>query len=284
MILAAIVTYNPDISRLEKNINAIVNQVEKIIIIDNNSRNIKEIEEYFSNKKIKILKNLENLGIAAALNKGIEYSRRKNYRYILTLDQDSISTINMVKNLKIGFSNKSNIAIVSPTIYDLNMKKISTKQTVKEFEEVEVTITSGSLCCVSALEKVGMFEEQLFIDCVDFEICLRLRREGYKILLSQKATLNHEVGKSCIENILGLKFIITNHSPFRCYYIFRNSIYVNNKYNKKNSKKWVKENLKLFKKLLGILIWEKNRKQKLGEIFRGIMDGFKLDDFKYSSK
>lgn len=279
MILAVVVTYNPDIERLKENINSIINQVDKILVVDNNSKNIKKIEKYFCNDKITILKNLENLGIASALNKGLKYSQEKSYQYILTLDQDSILTNGMIENLKKGFVTEDNVAIVSPTIYDLNMKAISTKRIKKQFEKIETTITSGSLCSSKILNQIGGFEEQLFIDCVDFEICLRLKKNGYKVLLSKEAILNHEVGKSSIKNILGMKFIITNHSPIRCYYIFRNSLYVNNKYNKKFSQKWIKENLKLLKKLIGILIWEENRKEKLIEIFRGVKVGFKVGDF-----
>ncbi len=39
-ILAAIVPYNPDLERLQKNINAIEPQVEHLIIVDNGSKNI----------------------------------------------------------------------------------------------------------------------------------------------------------------------------------------------------------------------------------------------------
>lgn len=280
MILCIIVTYNPEINRLKKNISSIIYQVERILIIDNNSKNIEEIEKYFICEKIEILKNIENLGIAFALNRGLNYSQIKDYEYILTLDQDSISTNKMVETLKKGFRGEENIAIVSPTVYDLNMNKFSTKQIKKEFEEMEVTITSGSLCKSNILSQVGGFKQELFIDYVDFELCLRLKRHGYKILLSREATLKHEVGKSVVKKILGMQFIITNHSPLRYYYMFRNSIYINNKYNKKFSKKWIKENLKLIKKLMGIVIWEKNRKEKLGKIFKGVKEAAKVGEKK----
>ena len=43
-VIAGIVTYNPDINRLCKNLDAIKNQVSCIVIVDNASINIEEIK------------------------------------------------------------------------------------------------------------------------------------------------------------------------------------------------------------------------------------------------
>ena len=44
-IFAGIVTFNPEIRRLEDNILAIKGQVESIIVVDNNSDNLKDFEK-----------------------------------------------------------------------------------------------------------------------------------------------------------------------------------------------------------------------------------------------
>ena len=56
MYCAGIVTYNPDITRLVENINAIYNQVDNVIIVDNNSKNIAEIEQTIKAKEAEIMK------------------------------------------------------------------------------------------------------------------------------------------------------------------------------------------------------------------------------------
>ena len=88
-ILAAIVTYNPDLERLQKNINAIEPQVEHLIIVDNGSKNINLISRIKGECKIKIdlIENKENIGIASALNQALDYAYKNNFDWILTLDK-----------------------------------------------------------------------------------------------------------------------------------------------------------------------------------------------------
>ena len=73
-ILAGIVLYNPDIGRLIENYNAIVNQVDDVLIIDNGSDNYNDIDNYFNDKKVQIIRNYNNLGIATALSQIMEYA------------------------------------------------------------------------------------------------------------------------------------------------------------------------------------------------------------------
>jgi rhamnosyltransferase len=43
--LAAIVLFNPEIERLNQNIEAIFNQVDDVVLIDNGSSNLNEVKE-----------------------------------------------------------------------------------------------------------------------------------------------------------------------------------------------------------------------------------------------
>lgn len=67
--IAGIVLYNPDLGRLKENIESICKQVDKVILIDNGSDNIREIEDLIKEYlNCILLKNGENMGIAYALN------------------------------------------------------------------------------------------------------------------------------------------------------------------------------------------------------------------------
>ena len=60
MLFASIVTYNPDIGRLCENIKAIISQIHNIIVIDNGSDNIIEIQsllEQFNSVSVILNKN-----------------------------------------------------------------------------------------------------------------------------------------------------------------------------------------------------------------------------------
>ena len=72
--------------------------------------------------------------------------------------------------------------------------------------------------------------EKLFIDYVDFEYCLRLRLNGFKIIQLNNITLYQELGNMVTKRILFWKVGISNHSPQRIYYRVRNRLFVSSKY------------------------------------------------------
>jgi rhamnosyltransferase len=85
-VSAGIVLYNPDISRLRENINAILPQVDFIVLVDNASQNIKKVESMYCNfDNIFFIKNKKNLGVATALNQIVKFCETKNVKWVLTL-------------------------------------------------------------------------------------------------------------------------------------------------------------------------------------------------------
>ena len=141
-IYAGIVTYNPDIELLKKNINAIYNQVEEVVIIDNGSENLlkwkKELELKYV--RITIISNNQNCGIAKALNQICCFGLKKSYNWVLTLDQDSISPDNLVRCMKENLDN--NIAVIAPNIIYKNNEEYIDKS-IKGCRDVEWVITSA---------------------------------------------------------------------------------------------------------------------------------------------
>lgn len=78
MIGAVIVTFNPEIDRIRENINAIVNQVSCVLIVDNASKNITDIMELIDGiDSVKLITLKDNLGIAAAQNTGMNFFEKK---------------------------------------------------------------------------------------------------------------------------------------------------------------------------------------------------------------
>ena len=72
-------------------------QVKEVIIVDNASKNIFEIEQLVLDKRVNIVKNSSNLGIAAALNIGFNIFVKNEYDCCLTLDQDSVCPSDMIE-------------------------------------------------------------------------------------------------------------------------------------------------------------------------------------------
>lgn len=268
-ISAGIVLFNPDIERLKKNVQAIIEQVDKIYLQDNGSSNFLQVKKLFAgNKKIEIMENPNNRGIAWALNRLCNISTKEGFSWILTLDQDSVCPSDIIlkyqKYLEMG-------DMLCPRIIDRNAGEIS-KINSQEYEYVNKCITSGSLLRLKTWNEIGGFDENMFIDGVDFEFCYRAIINNKKIIQINSVCLYHEIGNIKIHHFVGLKVIVKNHSPFRKYYIARNIIYIQRK---RKSHIGIIKALMQEVKLLGIVIlYEEQKKDKIKMIIKGTKDGF----------
>lgn len=231
MLFASIVTYNPDIGRLCENIKAIISQIHNIIVIDNGSDNIIEIQSLLEQfNSVSVILNKNNEGIAKALNQAAEYAMQNGFQWIVTLDQDSVAPSNLVSTYS-KFINRDDIGIVCCKIIDRNFGELKEQKLKTEgCEEVSTCITSASMMNLKAWKEVGGFDEIMFIDSVDFDICLSMREHGYKIIRTHDTALLHEVGHSEVHKIFGKEFQIYHHSPLRYYYMVRNGIYLGMKH------------------------------------------------------
>lgn len=273
MIMAGIVTFNPDISKLNANVDAILPQVDKLLVVDNGSTNIKEVLKCMDHReKIHIIKNSKNYGIAKALNQILEYVNLCEGEWVLTLDQDSLCYSDIISTLSAYIDR--NVGMISPLIEDCNVGHVKVEQL--RGNEIESCITSGCLTNVGACLSLGGFDEKMFIDLVDIEMCYRLRCNGYSILQANKVCMEHEIGSNGRTiNILGKKVYLFNHSSFREYYCARNTIYVARKY-KENKKRYLRGILTAINRTFIIFAFESNKFDKLSKRIKGIWDGFHM--------
>lgn len=276
-VAAIIVSYNPD-SNLFDSINLLLNQVEKVIIVDNGSKEkyvkyIKSINE----DKIEIILNKENLGIATALNIGVRKALENGYEWILTMDQDSKASPDMVKKMfnvynSINREERKDILSIFPNFVDERIQSIEENSNMNSYEYVDADITSGNLLRKEVFEKVGFFDDSLFIDLVDTDFCMRLNEKGIKMIKIRDAVLYHSLGESkTIKGILG-SFNTSNHSALRRYYMTRNRFYIWEKYKGLNSFT-LNRDKKLFKKeFVKIILGEKDKVNKIKMVLRGYKD------------
>ncbi len=270
-ICAGIVTFNPDIDRLWQNLTAIDKQVKEVVIVDNGSRNVSQIEKIVRpNVKIILLKNNQNEGIAKALNRMILWAESRKYQWVLTLDQDSVCHDNLIEQY-LPYTSDRKIGMLTCDIVDRNCH-FKEKKKKNKFEYVKKCITSGCLTNVAACIDSGMFDEKLFIDSVDYDMCYSMREHGYQIGKVHFQGLLHEVGHSKGYSILGFEFAVTNHSAQRKYYISRNSTYLI----KKHRLNKVKEYFIIYRRIATVLIFEQDKWNKCKAIVRGIRDGWRM--------
>lgn len=279
-VAAIIISYNPDNNLLDS-IKLLINQVEKIIIVDNGSesekkKNINLIKD-INNEKIKIIFNQENLGIATALNIGVKDALKQGYNWILTMDQDSKVSSNMIEKMfevysTIDESERKDILSIFPNFVDERIQSIEENSEMNAYEYVDADITSGNLLKAEVFDKVGFFDDSLFIDLVDTDFCMRLNEENIKMIKVRDAILYHSLGESqTVKSIFG-KFNTSNHSALRRYYMTRNRFYTWEKYKDLNSFT-LNRDKKLFKKeFIKIILGENDKINKIKMVFKGYKD------------
>lgn len=300
-LAAGIVLFNPELTRLKRCIDSTLKQCETLYIFDNSSGDKRELKyiETISKSSNSIIYHAEpfNKGVAYALNRIMESARADGYDWVITMDQDSIMPDGIVLDYARHIDNNDpSLAIICPQVVDKRRSYMKIKTEPIE-EYLSDCITSASCTSIKAWERVGKFDEWLFIDLVDNEFCKRLIVSGYKILRLNKWVLDQEFGniiqKSYKEQQFWLElgkllrnenFAKFSYRKFvdskRVYYTNRNIIYVNRKLKAYGKIGYQNYNCKGY---LGFLICfsipsllRGQRKAKiLGAIFTGIIDGIK---------
>ncbi len=217
-IIGTVVLYNPEDDTLE-NIKSYINQIDKLIIIDNsiitNISLIDNIKNEFND--IIYINNHSNLGIATALNIACNKAIELGYNWILTMDQDSkfvdfnqyIRCFNSIKNKEI-------ISTISPNPFFKN-GEININE-CKIIEKIQ-TLTSGTLLNLLNYEKVGKFTDKLFIDEVDHDYCLKSISTNLRVLELSNIHLIHSLGEVKQTS----KKLKSQHNHVRVYYMTRNA-------------------------------------------------------------
>jgi rhamnosyltransferase len=223
---AVIVTYHPDegfADRLER----VRSQFPLVIIVDNDSHYLALTDNPYSSPRIRFIANQANLGIAAALNQGVDLALQEGFEWVVTLDQDTMLSADMLATLLDVYQNSNLNSVMIGRHYwaahrKRNFIRCADAETV--FQERKTLITSGTLVPLSLFKTIGHYREDYFIDSVDHEYCLRARAHGYRIIISCRPVMNHNIGAP-VENGSRLRqFMSFSHSPTRKYYMARNII------------------------------------------------------------
>lgn len=273
-ICAGIITYNPTLTDVSTCLEALCNQVERVIIVDNASKNVKGLQEVVSKyANVTLVKNSQNIGFAKALTQVFEWAKSQGFNWVLTLNDDSVVPSNMISEYKKILENQGSlvnqknakIAIVC----SLLKNRLDGTILHSKCHEDEC-ITSGSLTSVEAWAKIGGFDEWLEIDGVDFDFSRRLVRAGWKIVECQNVIMEHQIGKARSINLIIKHPIVWNHNANRKYYIARNMQVVDYKM---GTYSYIKSLRAVVRDMIFVALWEKNKFAKIHAMIRGFKDG-----------
>lgn len=293
-ICAVIVSYNPG-DTIISNTEAIASQVDETIIVDNGSKidYIDSLRKVFEPRRdIHIINNKTNLGIATALNIGMNYAIQLGSNWVITLDQDSYASPTLIQNLIQTLNRTKNIndvGFIGSNIKEQRFQHLEyrwlclnkqipiffkrIKCNENDITDVTMIITSGALTNLKMFQNIGPFIDDFFIDYVDTEYCLRAKANGYKILVSAKAQLYHNLGDKKEVTFLGYTYRPTNHSSTRMYYIARNRIFMIKKYSFRFPHWLLFDSMASLYNAYRILLFENDRRNKIMMSVLGTIDG-----------
>jgi rhamnosyltransferase len=265
-IAAVVVLYRPT-SELFDNLRSYAGAVEELYLVDNTEAALPDLEARLAGLPgVRYLPNHANLGIARALNIGAEHALAAGFDLLLTLDQDSAAAPDMVARMLECLAGREldRVGMISP----FHVTKSGHQPGHELCQDVMTPMTSGCLLNLRAYRAVGPFLDELFIDFVDNEYCLRLRKHGYQVLRANLARLNHSVGDT---KKFG-PFIATNHSPLRRYYKTRNRFLVFRRYLGDFPGHCLFDLVRLAKEIASIVLFEGEKTAKLHMIWLGWCD------------
>jgi len=232
LLAGCVILYNPKVF-VFKNIESYLDHLDILYVIDNSEI----IDVQFANtlksvsSKIVYVPQSKNVGIASALNIAARLAINSKYNWLLTMDQDSYfydGEFFDIWLIDIGNDGKIGLLAASYTDeYDRWQRVYS-----NNFNEIHFAVTSGNIINLEAWSFTNGFEDKLFIDEVDHDYCLKLRKYKYKILTSKKILMGHMIGEfhETESKAIGEKKKLILHNPSRYYYMSRNVLYVCKRY------------------------------------------------------
>lgn len=228
---AAVVTYNPDEAFLER-LRALKRILQSVAVVDNSNQLSTQtlVAKICSKEGVRLIRNGGNLGVARALNIALHWAEKEGHRWLLTLDQDSFPHTDLMLQYAGILSDAGSESRIGCVGVLLGKQADHCRKKRQSYCDVDDVITSGTLLSVAAAREAGGFWDELFIDGVDTEMCIRLRRTGFRVIGTVAPVLTHSIGAGRAVSILGRRLLLTDHPPVRRYYMARNRVLVSRRH------------------------------------------------------
>lgn len=226
-LFGVVILYNPT-DEVARNITSYSTILSKLFVFDNSESSTNWNRSNLSNNCVLISDGV-NRGISERLNAAAKMAIAAGAKWLLTMDQDSSfekGELEQYLSCFHSFEEKDTVAMFGIE----HETKMATDAC--QYEKTDNLITSGSLVNLDVFQKIGGFDENLFIDEVDSEYCYKAIVKGYRTIKFKNVLLTHSLGQ--VQQHRSLKTLKltrrTLHSPLRIYYMVRNYLYVRDKY------------------------------------------------------
>ncbi|MBU1372226.1 MAG: glycosyltransferase family 2 protein [Bacteroidetes bacterium] len=193
-------------------------EIFDIIVVDNGSNDWSNHELKKSHSDVVLIQSETNTGFAGGNNLGIDYALKRDYTYIMLLNNDTFVEENFLTVLVDYMDQNSDVGIIQPKIFCHHNRKLLwnggsyyynwitlpyTKGYLKpashEFNRIkEVDWVTGCAFFTrsSILKEVGTLEEKFFIYFEDVDLSFRIKKQGYKLIYHPFSIIYHIAGMS----------------------------------------------------------------------------------------
>lgn len=277
---------------LPKHLDALRRQsrkLDEIVVVNNASTDDTLKLLAISYPESTVLNLPENAGVGGGFAAGLAYAAGKKYDWIWLFDQDSVPRQDTLEMLLAGVEylgeEAETVAIFAPTcvhpetgarypglIWKNGLRPPAADSLSQPLSFVDTVISSGSLLRREVVAEVGPPRQDFFMDFVDHEYCLRLRRHGFRIAVVGNSFLDHAIGSPRRVSFLGWSRPFTEHVPWREYYMTRNEVFTIWKFYPDWKTKYFFVS-RWLRHALGVLMFSRQRAGNLKMMCFGFLDG-----------
>lgn len=279
---AVVVFYNPDAACVER-ANRLAATMHCVVV--DNTPSVRAASELGLSAAIDYLSNGANVGIATAINQGVEALIRDGFDIAILFDQDSEPPASLFTELPLVIARAQavgeRVALAGPAYDDPRLRGVAPFVRFKWWRlervapegdqpiDVDFLISSGSCINLNWWSSIGPMDDALFIDFVDLEWCARAKQKGFRVLGVPWVRMSHELGGEPVR-VLGRSYPM--HGPLRHYYQFRNVIALMKRSSMPMTWKTT-EVVKLPVRVVIYCFFPEQRREHLAMVWRGIRDG-----------
>lgn len=225
--ISLVTLYFPD-ENVKKNITQLSHFVDNVVLLDN-TPNFDNSALFLGMEKTEYIAYKENLGLSEAFNRYLK--KLTENCFIIFFDQDSFCPESLIEQLKKDYqtccNNLGKKGIIGPAYFEKNANQLMIPKQKKRITEgiyqVKSIITSGMFTELEVLQKIGMWNEEIFLDMADWDLCWRVLKNNFFCCLTRKTILTHRLGIG-VHYILNIQ--IAEGTPFRVYYQIRDCLYL----------------------------------------------------------
>lgn len=228
MINAIVTLYNPDDSVIE-HVKEYSAQADRVILCDNSTDDHSEMFEGIPS--VEYTTEHKNLGLSGAFNRVLKNEKYgwSDEDYVIFFDQDSSISEGHIASLIAEYrrllKKKIRVGCISPAFYNLDSNELFKQNKIQEIDGktfvIDVTQTSSMLTRYKVLKNVDFWNENLFLDLCDWDLCWRMQAKRYKVCYTENVIFNHRIGKREVSaGVLKAK----EGAPIREYYQTRDCL------------------------------------------------------------